>query len=66
VKRITRVGVLGGGLMGSGIAQVAALAGCKTVMREVSDSLCEKAVASIRQSVEKGIFPLQGTDHRNF
>jgi 3-hydroxybutyryl-CoA dehydrogenase len=55
VKRIGRVGVLGGGLMGSGIAQVSALAGCNTVMREVSDGLCEKAQASIRKSLEKGI-----------
>lgn len=55
MKRITRVGVLGGGLMGGGIAQVSALAGCKTVMREVSEPLCEKALASIRKSLEKGI-----------
>ena len=55
MKRISRVGVLGGGLMGSGIAQVSALAGCRTVMREVSELLCEKALASIRKSLEKGI-----------
>jgi 3-hydroxybutyryl-CoA dehydrogenase len=55
MKGITRVGVLGGGLMGSGIAQVSALAGCKTVMREVSDLLCDKALAGIRKSLEKGI-----------
>ena len=55
MKRITRVGVLGGGLMGSGIAQVSALAGCRTVMREVSEPLCDKALASIRKSLEKGI-----------
>jgi 3-hydroxybutyryl-CoA dehydrogenase len=55
MKRITRVGVLGGGLMGSGIAQVSALAGFKTVMREVSEPLCDKAMASIRKSLEKGI-----------
>jgi len=55
MKGITRVGVLGGGLMGSGIAQVSALAGCKTVIREVSESLCDKALAGIRKSLEKGI-----------
>ncbi len=55
MKRITRVGVLGGGLMGTGIAQVSALAGCKTVMREVSEDLCGKALVSIRKSLEKGI-----------
>ncbi|MEO7503401.1 MAG: 3-hydroxybutyryl-CoA dehydrogenase [Gemmatimonadaceae bacterium] len=55
MKRITRVGILGGGLMGSGIAQVCALAGFKTVMREVAEPLCDKALASIRKSLEKGI-----------
>ncbi len=55
MTRIERVGVLGGGLMGSGIAQVSALAGCRTVMREVSEPLCDKALASIRKSLEKGI-----------
>ena len=55
MKRISRVGVLGGGLMGSGIAQVSALAGCKTVMREVSEPLCDKALLSIRKSLDKGI-----------
>src|SRR6266508_911387 len=52
---VRRVGVLGGGLMGSGIAQVSAMAGFPTVVREVSDSLCEKALASIRKSLAKGV-----------
>ncbi len=52
---IRRVGVLGGGLMGSGIAQVCALAGCQTVVREVSESFCEKALASIGKSLAKGV-----------
>ncbi len=49
MKTIQRVGVLGGGLMGSGIAQVCAGAGFPTVVREVSDALCAKS----RQSIEK-------------
>jgi 3-hydroxybutyryl-CoA dehydrogenase len=36
---IKKVGVLGCGLMGSGIAQVAAGAGFETVVREVSDEV---------------------------
>lgn len=52
---IRRVGVLGGGLMGSGIAQVCALAGCQTVVREVSESLCEKSLASIGKSLSKAV-----------
>jgi 3-hydroxybutyryl-CoA dehydrogenase len=52
---IQRVGVLGGGLMGSGIAQVSALAGCETVIREVSDALCDKSLANIGKSLAKGV-----------
>jgi 3-hydroxybutyryl-CoA dehydrogenase len=49
------VGVLGGGLMGSGIAQVAAQSGFRTVVREVSDALGEKARANITKTLTKGI-----------
>jgi 3-hydroxybutyryl-CoA dehydrogenase len=55
VTAIKRVGVLGGGLMGSGIAQVSALAGCETVVREVTGQLCDKALASIGKSLAKGV-----------
>ena len=34
--KISRVGVLGAGLMGSGIAEVCAKAGYRTIVREVS------------------------------
>ena len=52
---IRKVGVLGGGLMGSGIAQVAAQAGLQTVVREVSDALCQKAKGGIEKTLAKGI-----------
>jgi 3-hydroxybutyryl-CoA dehydrogenase len=55
---IRRVGVLGCGLMGSGIAQTAAAAGFKTVARDVAQPLLEKSRAGILKSlgklVEKG------------
>ncbi|HKY28836.1 MAG TPA: 3-hydroxybutyryl-CoA dehydrogenase [Pyrinomonadaceae bacterium] len=50
---ITRVGVLGCGLMGSGIAQVAAGAGFETVVREVSDELIQKGFVGIEKSLTK-------------
>ena len=50
---ITRVGVLGCGLMGSGIAQVAAAAGFETVVREVSDELIQKGFVGIEKSLTK-------------
>ena len=42
---IRKVGVLGCGLMGAGIAQVAATAGFETVVKEVSDDLIAKGLA---------------------
>ncbi len=55
---IRRVGVLGCGLMGSGIAEVTAAGGSPNVVREVSDELCARGRASIEKSlgraVEKG------------
>lgn len=50
---IKRVGVLGCGLMGSGIAQVAASAGFETVVREVSDDLIAKGFVGIEKSLAK-------------
>ena len=47
MAEISRVGVLGAGLMGSGIAQVAAQAGMQTTVREVSDALCQRARARV-------------------
>jgi 3-hydroxybutyryl-CoA dehydrogenase len=55
---IEKVGVVGCGLMGSGIAQVAAQAGCQVTVREVSSQLVEKGLQSIEKNlgrlVEKG------------
>ena len=55
---ITKVGVVGAGLMGSGIAQVSAAGGYQTVVREVSQELLDQGLAKIAaflgQSVKKG------------
>jgi len=50
---ITSVGVLGCGLMGSGIAQTAAAAGFTTVVREISDQLLDKGKGAIAGSLNK-------------
>jgi 3-hydroxybutyryl-CoA dehydrogenase len=55
MEKIKKVGVLGGGLMGSGIAQVSAAAGFPTTVREVSDALCAKSKQSIEKSLAKAI-----------
>jgi 3-hydroxybutyryl-CoA dehydrogenase len=55
---IQKVGVVGCGLMGSGIAQVSAQAGFQTIVREVSTELVEKGLKGIEKNltrlVEKG------------
>jgi len=50
---IKRVGVLGSGLMGSGIAQVAASAGYETVVRDVAAPVLDKAKGGIEKSLAK-------------
>ncbi len=65
---IKTVGVLGAGLMGSGIAQVAAQAGYTTKVREVSDALCERGRTSIEKSFNKAIEKSKGkvtAEHRD-
>src|ERR1700742_3718873 len=55
---IKKVGVVGCGLMGSGIAQVCAAAGFETIVREVSPEGVEKGLKGIEKNlarlVEKG------------
>ena len=55
---IKKVGVVGAGAMGSGIAQVAAQIGCEVVIRDIEDSYVERAMKNIgkflSRSVEKG------------
>jgi len=56
---IKKVGVLGCGLMGAGIAQVAATAGFETVVKEVSDEFIAKGFGGIEKSLAK--FAEKGT-----
>ena len=53
MAEIKVVGVLGCGLMGSGIAQVAAQAGYQTIVRDVSEPLIEKGRGGITKSLDK-------------
>jgi 3-hydroxybutyryl-CoA dehydrogenase len=50
---IQKVGVVGCGLMGSGIAQVCAQAGCTVVVREVSQELVDKGLKSIEKNLQR-------------
>jgi 3-hydroxybutyryl-CoA dehydrogenase len=56
---IKKIGVLGCGLMGSGIAQVCATAGLDVTVREVTEELCARGFAGIDKSLAK--FAEKGT-----
>jgi 3-hydroxybutyryl-CoA dehydrogenase len=53
MSEISTVGVLGCGLMGSGIAQVCAVAGYRTIVREVSDEVADAGRGRIESSLAK-------------
>ncbi|MBI4504884.1 MAG: 3-hydroxybutyryl-CoA dehydrogenase [Chloroflexi bacterium] len=52
---IERVGVVGCGQMGSGIAEVCARAGYDTLVHEINDEILAKGVDRIRGSLERGV-----------
>ncbi len=53
--KIKKVGVIGCGLMGSGVAEVAARAGYATIVREVSEELLDKGRARIEKSLGRAV-----------
>lgn len=52
---IKRVGVVGCGLMGSGIAEVCALGGYQVVVSEVDDDLLRRGVSRLEASMQRGV-----------
>jgi 3-hydroxybutyryl-CoA dehydrogenase len=52
---ITRAGVLGCGLMGSGIAEVCARAGLDVIVREVDDTAAASGIARIEASLDRAV-----------
>jgi len=50
---VKKVGVVGAGTMGHGIAQVFAAAGYSVVLRDISDDLVNKGIAAIRKNLER-------------
>src|SRR5258706_16186078 len=53
--QIRTVGVVGCGLMGSGIAQVAAGAGYRTIVREVNEGALQAGLGRIRKFMADGV-----------
>ena len=52
---IKKVGVLGCGLMGSGIAQTAAQSGHEVIVREINQELLDKGLGRIKDFLSKGV-----------
>lgn len=50
---MTTVMIIGAGLMGSGIAQVSAVAGYDVILRDINDAALERGVGGIRKSLER-------------
>jgi len=55
VGEIRKVGVVGAGLMGSGIAQVSAAAGYETILREIATAPLEAGLTAIRRSLDRAV-----------
>src|SRR3954453_5914312 len=55
MAEITKVGVVGCGLMGHGITQVTAQAGYDVVVREVSEKLCAKGIGQIEKQLARAV-----------
>lgn len=53
--KIERVGIVGGGQMGAGIAEVAARAGASVIVMEVAAEFAERARARIASSLDRAI-----------
>jgi 3-hydroxybutyryl-CoA dehydrogenase len=54
-QKIDNVGVLGAGLMGHGIAQVAATAGYSVVLREVDEATLQKGIGKIEKQLSRAV-----------
>jgi len=56
--QVNKLGVVGSGTMGNGIAQLAAVIGCDVIMRDISGDFVERGIKNIdsflSKSVEKG------------
>jgi 3-hydroxybutyryl-CoA dehydrogenase len=52
---INVVGIVGGGIMGAGIAEVTARSGCEVVLREVNEAAVEGAQARLQASLDRAV-----------
>jgi len=55
LKDIKSIGIVGAGTMGSGIAQMSAMAGYQTIIFDIQEAALDKAKTAITKNLEKGI-----------
>ncbi len=58
MREINTIGVVGGGVMGSGIAQALAVGGCQVTVRDLNEQLIERARSTIvdgRYGLKRGV-----------
>lgn len=55
LEDVRTVAVLGAGTMGHGIAQVAAMAGWRAIVRDVAQELVDRGLERIRDNLDKGV-----------
>src|SRR5262249_23626836 len=67
-EAVRRVGVVGGGTMGAGIAQLAALKGCDVVLQEINEAALGagmlKVAALFHKAAERGLLKRDEADRR--
>ncbi|MEO0479909.1 MAG: 3-hydroxyacyl-CoA dehydrogenase family protein [Planctomycetota bacterium] len=51
----SKIAVLGGGTMGSGIAQVCAMSGAEVVLRDIDEPAVERGMTTIQRFLDKGV-----------
>jgi len=54
-KEIKIIGVVGAGLMGSGIAQVAAESGYRVVLRDITEQFLDRDLKSIAKNLNRDV-----------
>ncbi|MFC1813731.1 3-hydroxybutyryl-CoA dehydrogenase [Thermodesulfobacteriota bacterium] len=59
---IKRFGVVGAGLMGNGIAQVAAMSGLDVIMNDIKTEFVERGLGSIKKLLQRGVDKNKMTD----
>ena len=61
---IQRIGVVGCGLMGSGIAQCAAEAGCQVLVKEADEALLAKGLTRIHSAWDRAVAKGKATEEQ--